>query len=126
MRLIGIDYGEKRVGVASTDEMGDFSLPRVVLENTPDLINEIERLADDWRTERIVIGESKNFKGEPNKIQTEIEKFARALEERGRKVEFHPELFTSMEAEQLQGHNEMHDASAAALILKSYIDSRKF
>lgn len=123
---MGIDYGEKRVGVASTDEMGDFSLPRVVLPNSDNLINEIERLANDWQTERIIIGESKNFKGEPNKIQADVERFARELEERGRKVEFHPELLTSMEAERLQGHNEMHDASAAALILKSYIDSRKF
>ncbi|MHB1330599.1 MAG: Holliday junction resolvase RuvX [Minisyncoccota bacterium] len=125
MRLMGIDYGEKRVGIASTDEMGDFSLPRVVLDNTDNLINEIERLANDWQIECIVIGESKNFKGEPNKIQEKIEKLARELEDRGRKVELHPELLTSMEAERLQGHNEMHDASAAALILKSYIDSRK-
>lgn len=125
MRLMGIDYGAKRVGIASTDEEGYFSLPRVVIENTPALIDEVERLADDWGTERIVIGESKDFKGKPNKIHEEAAAFAKELKKRGRKVDFHPELLTSLEAERLQGHNDMHDASAASLILKSYIDTRK-
>ena len=40
-------------------------------------------------------------------------------------VHLHPEFLTSREAEQLQGHNDMHDASAAALILKSYLESKK-
>jgi putative holliday junction resolvase len=124
-RLMGIDFGEKRVGIASTDEMGGFSLPRVVLVNDEKLLDEIERLADDWATEKIIIGESLDFKGKPNKIHESAEKFAQALKKRGRKIEFHPELLTSLEAERIQGKNEMLDASAAALILKSYIDSQK-
>lgn len=125
MRLMGIDFGEKRVGIASTDEAGYFSLPRVVLENNENLINEINRLCEDWQIERIVVGESRDYKGEPNSIHKEAEEFVRALEGTGRTVEFHPEFLTSVEAERLQGANEMLDASAAALILKSYIDSRK-
>lgn len=125
MRLLGIDYGEKRVGIASTDEEGDFALPRVVLESHPALADEVERLADDWQTDRIIIGESKDFKGKDNAIQAEALKFAEELRRRGRDVVFHPEVLTSMEAERLQGHNDMHDASAAAIILKSYIDSQK-
>jgi putative Holliday junction resolvase len=124
MRLIGIDYGEKRVGIASTDEMGEFALPRVVLPNSEDLAEEVERLAKDWQTERIVMGESRDFKGEPNKIHPQALRFAEELRSRGFDIVFHPELLTSMEAERLQGHNDMHDASAAALILKSYIDSQ--
>ena len=37
-------------------------------------------------------------------------------------VHMHPEFLTSQEAERLQGKNDMHDASAAAIILKSYLD----
>jgi len=125
VKLIGIDYGEKRVGVASTDEMGEFSLPRVVLENSAGLPDEIERLAKDWQVSKVIIGESKNFKGEFNAIHTDADNLAKALRKKGLKVEFHPELLTSMEAERLQGQTPMQDASAAALILKSYIDSQK-
>lgn len=125
MRLIGIDFGEKRVGIASTDEMGDFALPRVVLENTPELATEVERLAKDWQTDRVIIGESKDFKGAHNEIHIGALKFAEEMKKKGIQVEFHPELLTSIEAERLQGKNDMLDASAAALILKSYIDSHK-
>lgn len=125
MRLMAVDYGEKRVGIASTDETGNFALPRVVLENNGNLLNEIMRLCEDWQIERIVVGESNDFKGEPNPIQAKAEKFAQNLESLGRSVEFHPELLTSLEAERLQGKNDMLDASAAAIILKSYMDSRK-
>jgi len=125
MRLMAIDFGEKRVGVASTDETGQFALPRMVLQNDENLINEVIRLSDTFEAEKIIIGESTNFKGEANPIQKEAEKFAETLMSRGRSVEFHPELLTSVEASHIQGENEMLDASAAALILKSYIDSRK-
>jgi putative Holliday junction resolvase len=125
MRLMAIDFGEKRVGIASTDEAGGFALPRTVLPNDEDLINEVTRLADDWQVERIIVGESLNFKGEPNTIHKAAEEFARSLESLGKSVEFHPELLTSLEATRLQGENEMLDASAAALILKSYMDSRR-
>lgn len=123
MRLMSIDFGEKRVGVASTDEGGEFALPRVVITESPSIVDEIERLANDWHTERIVIGESRDFKGNPNAIHAEAEKLADELKKRGHDIVFHTEVLTSMEAERLQGHNDMHDASAAALILKSYIDS---
>jgi putative holliday junction resolvase len=125
MRLTGIDYGEKRVGIASTDEGGQFALPRVVLQNDEALLDEVERLCRDWQTERIIVGESRDFKGEPNKIHRGASAFAQLLRGRGFEVEFHPELLTSMEAERLQGKNEMLDASAAALILKSYLDTHK-
>lgn len=125
MRVMGIDYGEKRVGIASTDESGEFALPRKVLQNGDDLLDQVIRLAKEWNIEQVVIGESRDFKGEPNKIFAEAALFGDNLKERGIDVIFHPELLTSLEAKHLQGENDMLDASAAALILKSYIDSRK-
>ncbi|MEK7194553.1 MAG: Holliday junction resolvase RuvX [Patescibacteria group bacterium] len=125
MRLMAIDFGEKRVGIASTDEAGDFALPRMVLPNDSNLLNEVSRLSETWQVDRIIVGESLNFKGEPNSIHEKAGEFARSLESLGKSVEFHPELLTSVEASRLQGVNDMLDASAAALILKSYMDSRK-
>jgi RNase H-fold protein (predicted Holliday junction resolvase) len=71
----------------------------------------------------IIIGESRDFKNVPNKIMAEIDRFKKTLEEKTRlKVYFEPEFMTSVQAEQIQGKNDMHDASAAAIILQSYLD----
>lgn len=123
MKLMAIDYGEKRVGIASTDESGRFALPRIVLPNDQELLDKILDFKEKERIEKVIIGESKNFQGELNPVALEAQKLKAELERRRVEVIFHPEIFTTMEARQLQGNTPMTDASAAALILKNYIDS---
>ncbi len=123
MRYLGVDYGAKRVGVALSDERGDFSYPLVVLENSKDLITEIEKICRENHVSDVVVGESKDFSQKENDIMTEIRPFAEGLRAAGFSVHMHPEFMTSQEAERLQGKNDMHDASAAALILKSFLES---
>jgi putative Holliday junction resolvase len=126
MRVLGIDYGAKNVGVALSDERGDFSYPLVVLQNTEDLIEEIKKICLENAVGEIVVGESKNFSMEANAIMKDITPFVETLKTTTNlPVHLHPEFLTSMEAERLQGHNDMHDASAAALILKSYLETKK-
>ncbi|KND48503.1 MAG: Resolvase, holliday junction-type, YqgF-like protein [Parcubacteria bacterium C7867-005] len=125
MKILAVDYGAKRVGVASTDESGQFALPRVVLPNDPNLLNDISQMVRESKIERVVVGESKNLDGKHNPIFEEIKLFINDLKSRGFDVVLHPEVYTSMEADRLQGKTTMRDASAAALILKSYIDSNK-
>ena len=123
MRIIALDYGHKKVGVASTDESGVFALPRAVWPNDKHLIEKILELKEKEEVEKIIIGESKNFDNNPNPIAEKVNKFKEKLERQGVKVELHPEIFTTVEARQIQGNNEMTDASAAALILKNYIET---
>ncbi len=122
---MSIDFGERRVGIASTDDSGEFALPRAVVPNTEHLLGEVVRLAREWQIQKIIVGESKNLNGEHNPIHSKAVEFVDLLKQEGFEIEFHPEVFTSMEAKQIQGKNEMTDASAAALILKSYIDTYK-
>jgi putative holliday junction resolvase len=122
-KLASVDYGHKKVGLASTDESGLFALPRKVLPNDENLLTSIEEFCKQEGIETVVIGESKNYEGKPNIIMEKILEFKRNLEERGLKTVLHPEILTTMEAVQLQGRSEMTDASAAAIILKSYIDT---
>lgn len=123
MKLMAIDYGGKRVGIASTDDSGRFALPRAVWSNDSSLLEKILKFKDEEGISKIVIGESKNLKGDANPIQKEIEILKNKLEERGVEVFYHTEVFTTVEARQLQGQTSMTDASAAALILKSFIDT---
>lgn len=120
---MAIDYGTKRIGIASTDESGHFALPRMVIPNDEELLEKVLKFKDEEKIEKIIIGESKNYSGEPNPIAREAEIFKKKLEERGIEVVFHPEVLTTVEARHIQGNNELTDASAAALILKNYIES---
>jgi len=125
LRILGIDYGSKRVGVAVSDEKRQFALPLSVVQNTPELVAEIEKIAVDNETREIVLGESRNYKGEPNKILLDSVDFKNKLEGRGFTVYFEQEFMTSVQAERFQGKTEMTDASAAALILQSYLDRER-
>ena len=123
MRLMAIDFGERRVGIASTDDSGRFALPRAVIPNTAGLLAEVVRLGREWQVEKVIVGESKNLDGAHNPIHSKALEFVELLKKEDFEIEFHPEVYSSMEAKQIQGKNDMTDASAAAIILKSYIDT---
>jgi len=124
MRYLGIDYGAKRVGVAVSDESGNFAFPLVVLENSENMFSELVKICSENKIDEIVIGESKDYSGKENEIMKEIIPFVQMLKkDLGLPIHMQPEFLTSVEAERLQGKNDMHDASAAALILKSYLDT---
>jgi putative holliday junction resolvase len=124
MRYLGIDYGSKRVGIALSDEKGEFAIPFMVLKNSKTIVSEILDIAEENKVEVMVMGESRDYKGEPNKIHESSLEFKKKLEGEGYIVELEPEFMTSMHAEKLQGKHDKLDASAAALILQSYLDKK--
>ena len=140
MKYLGIDYGLKNVGIAISDEGGEMAFPKVVLDNDENLFSKIKQICEEEKVGGIVIGESLNFKGELNLIMKQIIFFKEKLEkETTLPTYFQKELFTSAEAERTQGQNlrnirkgerkektvslKKNDASAAALILRSYLDA---
>lgn len=126
MRHMGIDFGKKRVGVALSDEVGNFALPHSVLANDARIIDQLKTLCVEHKVGTIVMGESKDFKQVANPIMKSALVFKADLEKAtGLPVHLEPEFMTSAEAEHLQGKNAMLDASAAALILKSYLEKHR-
>ena len=123
MRLMGIDFGTKKVGIAISDGEGTMAFPKSVVPNDGALL---EALADMVQSEGvgvIVMGESFNLEGNPNPVMSDVSKMAALLTSKlGVPVVFEPEVFTTKQAERIQGSTELTDASAAALILQSYID----
>ena len=123
MRYLGIDYGTKRVGTALSDEGGKFAMPHKVLQNTKTLLEDINNIICENEVEVVILGESKDFKGKDNKVMGKIRVFKDQIENNlGKKVIFEPEFLTSHQAESIQGKHDLLDASAAALILQSYLD----
>jgi putative Holliday junction resolvase len=129
MKYMGIDYGTKRIGVALTDDKCMMAFPYAVYANDASILKTIEALAQKEHVEKIVLGHSLGRDGAPNKVHALVEEFMLDLTlNLGLPIELEPEQYTTQEAIRLQGRNEMTDASAASVILNSYllkIENRK-
>ena len=123
MKYLGIDYGTKRVGIATSDDGGRMAFPLRVMLNSRSLVAHIVKICKDEHIEMIVVGESIDFNNRHNQIMKEIIPFADSLKvATGLPVEFMNEVLSSREAAHIQGDNKANDASAAAIILQSYLN----
>jgi len=126
MKYLGIDYGSKRVGTAMTDDTGMMAFPDEVLKNDSKLIENVRTKIEKNNIKKVILGESKNYKMEDNEIMDEIIDFKAVIEATMEiDVELQAEFMTSMQARKIQGNNDKIDASAACIILQSYLDSNK-
>lgn len=125
MKLLGIDYGLKRVGISLSDDGGTLAFPNSVLENK-NLSDQILKICDDNNVEKIIIGESKDYSQKDNPIMVQVKSFIEELKQKTNlEIVLHPEFMTSMQAQKEIGEKgKMVDAQAAAIMLQSYIDLR--
>ncbi|MBP7006924.1 MAG: Holliday junction resolvase RuvX [Candidatus Pacebacteria bacterium] len=126
MRFLGIDYGGKRVGLAISDDGGRIAFPKGIVPNDDKLVDYIYSLVDEEKIEEIVLGESMDYSGAPNKIEREVNIFLENIKNRlNIPINRQKEFFTSVEARKLgdmRGDVSSVDDSAAALILQRYLD----
>lgn len=132
MKYLGIDYGTKRIGLARSNEGGTMAFPFGTIAAGRDALSEVHDFITKESIEKIIIGESRNFKGEANAVMEDIIAFKKDLEELTKlPVEYEAEFLSSAAAaRQFEGDfgrgdrpsQEKLDASAAAMILQSYLD----
>jgi putative Holliday junction resolvase len=142
VRVLGIDYGQRRIGLALSDPTGLLARPwkTLVLQGgaaraANALAAEISRLqAEDEGLAAVVLGWPRRLSGEPNEQTAKVEKLAHSL--RGRlsvPLVLQDERLTSHEAERLlaqrikdwRTRKALLDAAAAAVILQDYLDGRE-
>jgi len=75
MRILGLDYGEKRIGIAITDRQNSMAMPFGVLENNDSISENILKLIKDNDIGRIVIGKPINLKGQSGYQAEVVESF---------------------------------------------------
>lgn len=126
MRYLGIDYGTKKVGLALSDEAGTMGFPFEIIPNDSQLPDALALLIGEKNVDAVVIGESKDYDGNPNPIANAARALGEELAERtGAAVHYEPEMLTTQEArrdfEGVRTHKGNVDSSAAALILTSYL-----
>ncbi len=131
MRIIGLDYGTKNIGVALSDEAANFAMPKTVLGNDAKIFENLRKIIEESEVSKIVLGDP----GE-NNISKEVKTFAEKLEnEFGLPLVWEKEFMTSMHVSQFGGRKpiarlekqergEKKDESAAALILQRYLDRK--
>jgi putative holliday junction resolvase len=137
MRYLGIDYGSKRVGLSLSDEDGMMAFPYKIIPNNMELVDTIHNICGVEEVSAIVLGESHDLSGKPNKIMGSIEEFKRNLEgELDLPIYLEKEFMTTGEARGREGKeiNDARkikkevkiaaDASAAALILARFLDRK--
>jgi putative holliday junction resolvase len=123
MRLLGIDYGRKNIGIAISDDKGMMAFPKAVLPNDKFLFTEIKNLVAGHQVSTIVVGESKDYNMIDNPIMSKVRRFVDELKrDLDVVVVYEPELLSSHQAAHFQGKTDMIDAAAASIILQSYID----
>lgn len=133
-RIIGIDYGRRRIGIAYSDPLRITAQPltTIVLRNEGEAIKRVCEVLAQEDVELLVIGLPVTLSGEAGgKMADEIRKFAAVLQKRGYKVAFEDERFTSaeaMDAMRMGGKKEKQmrgktDVIAAQLILQGYLDA---
>ena len=139
MRVLGIDYGEKRIGLALSDATGLLASPWKRLSNDANLAGAARRLADEVRAlqneeglDAIVIGLPRRLNGEPTDQTARVEKLAELLRSQvAVPISLQDERLTSHEAEELLARREKDwrrrkdhlDAMSAALILQDFLDN---
>lgn len=136
MKYLGIDYGTKRIGLATGSDETRVAFPHSVVPAGPAALATIDALCKQEGIDALVVGESRDLAGNPNAVMEAIDEFARDLGElTGLPVHFEREFFTSALAarqfapeEKSRKANPAHanlDASAAALILQSFLDKQR-
>ncbi len=121
-KLLGVDFGEKKIGIAISDDEGAFAFPNSIIPNTMGAVSHLARLVLENGIKKVVFGLSQNFEGKENPIMKEARDFSLELKKiTNAEVVFQNESFSTVHARE---NNEGDvDAAAAALILQRYIDS---
>ena len=126
MKLLGIDYGSKKIGIALSDEGGTFAFPHSTVQNDERALDKIVQIIRGSGVAEVVMGESLDYVGKANPVLDDAHNFADMLEKQtGIEVHFEPEFLTTTQAGKMQGRRDNLDASAAAIILQSFLDHRR-
>jgi putative Holliday junction resolvase len=136
MRIMAIDYGDARTGVAISDAMGLLAgFTTVIHSRKSDVVQEeLVKLIEQHKVEELVMGFPRNMDGSEGPRADLYREFAAQLEEKsGMTVHLWDERRTTIEAHQIlhtggkkmKQHKNTVDAVAASLILEGYLTRKR-
>ncbi len=135
-RIICIDFGLKRIGIAITDPLRMFASPLITIENNSNFWKEFLKLFDDYSIEIVVLGYPLKESGEKSDTTLLVEKFREELEKKIKiPIEYFDERYSSdiakknilesVSSKKKRRDKSLIDKNAASVILQDYLDSTK-
>lgn len=135
-RVLGIDYGERRIGVAVSDPLGLTAqgLPTLRVRNLPDAIERVLKLASEYDVAEIVVGLPLHLDGSESEQAKKARRFAERLKRASqRSVTLWDERLTTVQAERSlremgrspSRNRDQVNRLAAALLLQNYLDRKR-
>jgi putative Holliday junction resolvase len=132
-RILGIDFGERRIGLAVSDALGITAqgLPTLDTKKTKDIFTYIENIIKDKNVTKVIVGMPKNMNGSIGPKGMKVKEFIQELIKKT-KIDVIPwdERLSSVQSLKAmremgtkQKHKEVVDRISATLILQSYLDS---
>ena len=125
MRILGLDYGEKRIGIAISGPEGTVAFPRDILKNTSleAVLEHLRPLIKAEKISTIVVGWPLSLKGSQTNQTNETQDFINDLKnaDLSVKIEKMDERWTTAQANRTEGD----DSVAAQIILQTYLDMVK-
>ena len=136
VRLMGLDVGSRRIGVAVSDELGLTAQPvlTVVRKKPRDDIRSVARLVRRYECQEVVVGNPLHLSGEQSRQAGKTQAFALLLAtETGLPVHLWDERLTTAEAHRIlyeagmprTEHRTVVDQVAAVIILQDFLDARR-
>jgi putative Holliday junction resolvase len=135
VRVLAVDFGEKRIGLAVSDESGRLVVPVGAVARASDAqaAAEVARAAAEREVSRVVVGLPRNLDGSEGAIARRARNFARRLGDvSGLPVDLHGEALTSVAADAAlddagvpsRARAGARDAEAAAVLLRDWLAAR--
>ena len=133
-RILALDIGDVRIGVAVSDPLGISGQPLQVIRRTSEerTLDEIDKVVQQYQAKRIVVGLPRSMDGSLGAMAKKIQQFAKILAERFPQSEivFWDERLTTVQSEKLlieagtsrKKRKQKVDKIAAAIMLQSYLD----
>lgn len=123
MNYLGIDYGEKRIGLAKAMGETRIATPFATILNNESVFEMIGRIINVENIDIVVVGIPVSFDGSENDFAMAIRKFGEKITSiTGKQVEFENEIFSSKIASE---YSDDIDKSSAAIILQGFFNRTK-
>jgi putative Holliday junction resolvase len=143
-RVLAIDYGRKRIGLAMCDALGITAtgLPTLFVTTIRESLDRLAKLAAEREAELLLVGDPRNMDGSAGPASKEAREFGRKLARlTGLPIVYYDERLTSLEAEAMLRDRDSHgerrgaaagsrrpgevDQAAAVVLLRDYLLSRE-
>ncbi len=133
-RILGLDHGDTRIGLAISDPMGLIAKPlkTITWKNLDQFTSDLRSVIEEWDVNQLVVGLPINMSGKATAQTEKVRKFIDLLNRFGLPVDTIDERLSSVSAQKSlvkqnvkTGHNKAAvDSTAAAIFLQQYLDTR--